>query len=750
MRLNRSSSGSKQSCIRTSRALLLTVATAAMTGSPAFALTGLFGNGGGDGTWENPNNWFAGVVPGEGDNAWIDSGFTVTSTGNNSVTGEIQIGLTANAYNQGNPGGAATLNIVSGTLEAGAPLVVGQGNGAGATDSDGIINIAAGATLRIKGGRVLIGFFGKEATTETSGTVNVNGGLFEHTADNQIFHVGGNASDGSYNAGFLNINNGGGVNAFTNGIQVGARGPGTINIDNGTLTNQFYFSIGTNNGNINATANVTISGGTLSTGEMTVNENNANLCSLIQTGGTVNIDQTRPGANFHELRIGRSRNTEVGLNAGKGLYDISGGSLNTPQGDIWVGDGNHGELKVSGTAAVNVANQFCIWLNRFDRGESIGTVNQTGGTVSIGSGSTLGLSFGANGNATYNLDGGTLTLPKISAAGGGGTKRLAFNGGTLIANNTFTASGDMTTSLGTNGGTINSGPHDMTWNSPISGNGTLTKTGDGTLTITGDNGGFAGGVAVNAGTLLVSNMTGSGVGSSSVSVATTATLGGTGVIGGPTLVNGTLAPGATGAAGSLWMTQGLSLNATAKTAIQLAGSGSFDVATVSGTATLAGALQLSTLAYTPAYGQSHRIVDATTVAGRFATVEGNAITANKWLAVTYDTAGVVVTAALPGDADLNTTVGFDDLLALAQSYNLPNRTWSQGDFNGTGTTDFDDLLTLAQYYNQSAPVGGAADALPAAFAADWALAQSLVPEPSIALLAPLGLMAMARRRRAAM
>jgi hypothetical protein len=60
----------------------------------------------------------------------------------------------------------------------------------------------------------------------------------------------------------------------------------------------------------------------------------------------------------------------------------------------------------------------------------------------------------------------------------------------------------------------------------------------------------------------------------------------------------------------------------------------------------------------------------------------------------------VVRHTLKGDADLDRTVGFSDLLRLAQNYGLPS-TWASGDFNYDGGTNFNDLLALAQQYGTS-------------------------------------------------
>jgi hypothetical protein len=84
-----------------------------------------------------------------------------------------------------------------------------------------------------------------------------------------------------------------------------------------------------------------------------------------------------------------------------------------------------------------------------------------------------------------------------------------------------------------------------------------------------------------------------------------------------------------------------------------------------------------------------------------------------------------------GDADFDAIVGFQDLVVLAQNYNLSVDRWSKGDFNLDGTVDFADLVPLAQNYGT-----GSLDMVAAqgSFDADWALAQSLVPEPATGLV----------------
>lgn len=106
-----------------------------------------------------------------------------------------------------------------------------------------------------------------------------------------------------------------------------------------------------------------------------------------------------------------------------------------------------------------------------------------------------------------------------------------------------------------------------------------------------------------------------------------------------------------------------------------------------------------------------------------------------------DADALIVRATLLGDATLDRTVNFDDLLKLAANYNQTSKEWYQGDFTGDGAVNFDDLLKLAANYNQS---------VTGSFGGDWALAQSAVPEPtSLVALGGAALAALGRRRRSA-
>jgi dockerin type I repeat protein len=57
---------------------------------------------------------------------------------------------------------------------------------------------------------------------------------------------------------------------------------------------------------------------------------------------------------------------------------------------------------------------------------------------------------------------------------------------------------------------------------------------------------------------------------------------------------------------------------------------------------------------------------------------------------------------LAGDVNKDGSVGFSDLLQLAQSYGQSGKTWAQGDLTGDGSVNFADLLILAHDYGQVA------------------------------------------------
>ncbi len=142
------------------------------------------------------------------------------------------------------------------------------------------------------------------------------------------------------------------------------------------------------------------------------------------------------------------------------------------------------------------------------------------------------------------------------------------------------------------------------------------------------------------------------------------------------------------------------------------------------------------------------IVSSSITAGRsIGIAEASNLSVSSFLGQTVDGSSVLIRYTIVGDADLNGSVNFDDLLRLAQNYGSANGAWSKGDSNYSGTVDFDDLLALAQRYGTTLLESGEmVTGSRADFASDWYLARSMVPEP-VAAGSLMALAAIGRRRR---
>ena len=169
-----------------------------------------------------------------------------------------------------------------------------------------------------------------------------------------------------------------------------------------------------------------------------------------------------------------------------------------------------------------------------------GATNIQAGTLLNGSAtavpSTTTITLGSTGNsAVYDLGGNSSTIAGLLTAGTAASQTVT-NSGT--SNATLTVANS---SANTFGGVISDGSTNTT---------SLIKAGTSTLTLTGGNT-YSGPTAINLGTLLASNTTGSATGSGAVTVGNgtnAAVLGGGGTIAGPASVsqNATISPSAGG------------------------------------------------------------------------------------------------------------------------------------------------------------------------------------------------------------
>lgn len=592
------------------------------------------------GAWEDGNTWITGAPPAGTDDTYLDQGFTITSTGNNTVGGELQIGVDANAYGRGNPGGGGTLNINAGTLTvgtaaAGKSLVVGQSQPGSTNNNSGVLNIAAGATFT-NYGYVLVGFFG-DIGSPTTGVVNVNGGTFNSLGDsNGQFRIGGRS--GNYNTGTFNVTNGGTVTT-TKGVFLGGASNAALNISGAgsSFTTSQFISIGTDSDNPTATQNLNISGGTLACRELSICEGRPGTSTLTQTGGSIILDQTGGNTDF---QIGRSTNTASSL----GVYNMSGGTLLVNRGNLLVASGNNGTFGISGNSNVTIGAGKSIILNTNNRTGATANITQTGGTVNLPADSASGVSFSSVGVNTYNLNGGVLTTPKITATAGAGTRAMNFAGGTLVANGAIAAA-NLTSTFGTGGGTINTNGNSVTWDVATSGGGGLNKTGAGALILPSANT-YGGTTTVSGGSLYVNNTSGSGTGAGPVQV-TAGLLGGSGAISGATSILGsTLGPGASvGAAGTLSLGSSLSLSGTSTAFMDLASASSFDHVNVAGALTYGGTLEVNVASgYVPTSGSTYDLFDSTSTSGAFSSI----LVDNSSLTASFNPAtGVLTLSSVP-------------------------------------------------------------------------------------------------------
>ena len=332
---------------------------------------------------------------------------------------------------------------------------------------------------------------------------------------------------------------GGGNHAAAITVNAGS----TLNLGGGATNAQYTFG-GTGTGNI-----VNVTAGSYST-----NTGAINVATFNQTGGTFNIT---PGNGVGYNINSSTKNVAYNLSAG--TLSVNGNAV-TPgvsNAHLAIGNGTGASytssLNVSGTGIVNAgttasrSGEIRIGNNT----ASNGTLNVTGGTVTVGTGSTAnkiyfhkagagagftaamtqsagtvtanGIQFGGStGATTYHassaanltLSGGSLYigLQGITRGTDASTLPVAIKlqGGTLGASDTWSSSLNM--SLGAAGTTIQAATSlaaakNITLSgilSDDSGAGTLTKTGAGTLTLSGVNT-FTGATTVNAGALVLGN-----------------------------------------------------------------------------------------------------------------------------------------------------------------------------------------------------------------------------------------------------
>ncbi|TPI21035.1 autotransporter-associated beta strand repeat-containing protein [Mesorhizobium sp. B4-1-1] len=384
-------------------------------------------------------------------------------------------------------------------------------------------NSYSGNTV-INDGNLVVGNGGTSGNAGTGNVVVVNSTSTLSFNRSDTFNFGGNLS-GAGNIAQI----GAGTTRLTSVIDSSIGG--TTRVDAGMLE---------------LATNLTSSGGTtVNAGTLQVDAGKVlTTPTLAMNGGsTLNVNGTVQAAGATPVTISGD--------AGASTINIANGGTLRGNGDLGGGSDNvnlTGTLN-TGVGALNLgAGNDTLTLN--DGAVLTGTVNAgTGGET--GAGDTLRVintvnrtvqGAGISGFESLDKQGtGTLTLVGDHSYSGGTT----IQGGTLQVGSGATAGTLATPSVANNGTLAFNLNNNYSFGGAISGTGAVNKLGTGITTLTGNNS-YSGATNVNAGTLLINGNQSGATGPTSV--ASGATLGGTGTIGGSVTVadGGTLAPGGAG------------------------------------------------------------------------------------------------------------------------------------------------------------------------------------------------------------
>jgi autotransporter-associated beta strand protein len=523
-----------------------------------------------------------------------------------------------------------------------------------------------------------------------------------------------------------------GTNTYTGATTISQ---GTLQMASNLVTGSPSISIG--NG---ATLNVTGGGGfALSAGQsvtgtgVTGNVTTTSSTGLIASGNNA-ISTTSPSNTLTLTRLavtgtgntitggniqsGGAASLQRGLVVGitsPGVLTITGGMLTTngtgANADV-LGSGstNTGTLVINGGGYVASGA-----LGRLNLGNAASNGN---GVLTLASGSatvkTLAYQSGTS-NGTVNLNGGTLTVQEIVSASGS-SRVFNFNGGRFVAGANLPAFSGLAMNVKDGGAKIDTNGFSFAISDALlkDGTGGLIKSGAGTLILSGAST-YTGGTTVSAGTLRVTNMTGSGTGTGNV-IVSAGTLGGNGTISGAvTLGNGTgsadaiLAPG--NSIGPI-ATGDLAFNGDGSYAVELNGtSATSDQTHVTGTVTINPATTLAVIMTgTLSAGQRYFIainngVDAIT--GTFFGLAQDTVIGN------YD--GTDLKISYTGDSVTNAVTGGNDIVLYTNSvYDAwalaKGLTGVPGLENGEGDDpDGDGRINRLEFAFDGNPLSGAND-----------------------------------------
>jgi fibronectin-binding autotransporter adhesin len=396
----------------------------------------------------------------------LDIGYN--SSGSMEITGggKLQSAYACYIGHYGGSSGTVTVDGTNSTWTNNSELSVGY-------SGSGALNLTAGGSVSNT-----VAYVGYQSSKTGTVTVNGTGSTWNNTDQLNV---------GYYGSGELKIAGGGAVRS-NNGGYIGASGgsSGTVTVDGAgsTWTNNQVLYVGSSG---TGTLNIT-GGGRVQSDTHPLLSVDVVIGYSFRSVGIVTVNGI--GSKWTDiayLRVGES---------GTGRLDITdGGSVSS--GYSYVGDFS------GSTATVTVDGTDSSWTSHdLHVGNlGMGTVTQTGGTVSVAG--TVSLGDWVTGDGTYNLNGGVLALSRLKV--GDGTATFNFGGGTLHPNGSLSSAMPMTLT-GTGGNAnVNTAGYSVTLSGQLSGPGGLNKLGTNTLTLCGANT-YTGNTTVGTGTLTLDSV----------------------------------------------------------------------------------------------------------------------------------------------------------------------------------------------------------------------------------------------------